>query len=359
MSYRASQVDRFVKALHRRMVLLRAAERIGACLVGACAVSLILVPLLAWRERPVGFLALTIFGLALLSGAIWGMIRRPTALGAAIEADRQLGWADLLASAWLVDQKAAVGGAEESFAEPVLAMAEARCLAVVPSAVVLHRFGRRAWGLIGLGMVLVFAMVLLLDQQPGGQARAASSDQLQSWAQAEDQQDAARRTNVTRLPTDPDYRRAESGRGGDDDPANAPVSPRNESGTASAKPQPDAPSGTNASDNGTGAGAAQSGSTAKPSQTGPAIASSGDAEHRGAEGATRSSSGGGTGEARTGVDGASGMSAGTDRASTERPAPPWRSQSWPADRLAAQQAMESGRIPDAYRALVRDYFAER
>ena len=36
--------------------------------------------------------------------------------------------------------------------------------------------------------------------------------------------------------------------------------------------------------------------------------------------------------------------------------PPWRSPTWPADRDAALNALTSGRVPDAYRDLVREYF---
>ena len=37
--------------------------------------------------------------------------------------------------------------------------------------------------------------------------------------------------------------------------------------------------------------------------------------------------------------------------------PPWQSQSWPADAARASDALHHGGIPDAYRDLVRDYFA--
>jgi hypothetical protein len=40
----------------------------------------------------------------------------------------------------------------------------------------------------------------------------------------------------------------------------------------------------------------------------------------------------------------------------DRNAAPWTSDRWPADRAAALQAVQDGRVPDAYRDLVRDYF---
>ena len=38
-------------------------------------------------------------------------------------------------------------------------------------------------------------------------------------------------------------------------------------------------------------------------------------------------------------------------------AEPWRTDSWEQDRAAALQAVENGTVPDAYRDLIRDYFA--
>jgi hypothetical protein len=37
-------------------------------------------------------------------------------------------------------------------------------------------------------------------------------------------------------------------------------------------------------------------------------------------------------------------------------ATPWSGADWPAARAAALRAIDGGRVPDAYRNLVRDYF---
>ena len=38
------------------------------------------------------------------------------------------------------------------------------------------------------------------------------------------------------------------------------------------------------------------------------------------------------------------------------PAPPWSSPSWRADGEAAGEAVRSGRVPEAYRDVVTEYF---
>ncbi len=43
------EFERFVGAVHRRMVLLRAAERVGLCVLGGCVVAAALAPILKAR----------------------------------------------------------------------------------------------------------------------------------------------------------------------------------------------------------------------------------------------------------------------------------------------------------------------
>jgi hypothetical protein len=51
-----------------------------------------------------------------------------------------------------------------------------------------------------------------------------------------------------------------------------------------------------------------------------------------------------------------GTTAGQGVPGGRRPAPVWESQGWADDRGAAEAAVQSGRVPDAYRDLVRGYF---
>jgi len=56
--------ERFLRAVHRRMVLLRGAERIGLCLLAGCAAALVLVPILIWRGQGSGEVVAAILGAA-------------------------------------------------------------------------------------------------------------------------------------------------------------------------------------------------------------------------------------------------------------------------------------------------------
>jgi hypothetical protein len=57
--------------------------------------------------------------------------------------------------------------------------------------------------------------------------------------------------------------------------------------------------------------------------------------------------------AHSGISGRAGHDSGAARVA------PWQSASWSADRAAAVEALRSGRVPDAYRDLVRAYFDSR
>ena len=61
----AFHFESFVRAVHRRMVVLRALERVGICLLGGCVILLILMPILIWR----GQATLELVGAALGAGA--------------------------------------------------------------------------------------------------------------------------------------------------------------------------------------------------------------------------------------------------------------------------------------------------
>jgi hypothetical protein len=54
---------------------------------------------------------------------------------------------------------------------------------------------------------------------------------------------------------------------------------------------------------------------------------------------------------------AAGASSSRD-ASVLQQSPPWSSPSWDADRAAAGEAIKSGRVPDAYRDVVSEYFRD-
>src|SRR5207247_1177225 len=90
--------------------------------------------------------------LGAIIGLTWGLARRPRLIDAAMTADRQLQLADLLATAL------AVGSDVDPWARAVVAVADQRCRSLSPDAVVLRRFGGRAWGGIGLATALVLTI---------------------------------------------------------------------------------------------------------------------------------------------------------------------------------------------------------
>jgi hypothetical protein len=341
------QFERFLRAVHRRMVVLRALERLGLCILGGCAVALVLMPILIWRGQGTGELLAAVLGVSGVAGVGWGLASRPTKLAAAMEADRQLGWSDLLGTAWMLRR------GRSEMERTVLAMAEARTARTAASAVVLNRLGVRGWGGIGLAGALVVG-VSLFGGDPNRAAAARAATGPRSWQEIEAMPE---RGNAARTSASADYRRAKPGLGGDDDdPANS-TSTTPDAASGSATSDAASKNGAGGAQEGTGAGAGQSASRAGGSKTGANPATGGDANanaNGGRAGAT-SAGGGGTASGNTANGGGrSGSSAG---ANTARKAPPvWRGDGWPADQEAARAAIQAGRVPDSYREMVREYF---
>ncbi len=165
----ASDLERFVRTLHRRLVVVRAAEAAGLGALAGCGAAVLLIPLLVWRGQPPMLPAAAMVLLGAAGGLMWSLSRRPSRLDAAMEADRQLDLADLLGTA------ISAGGGRTSndpWQRTVVALAEARCRRHKPSEVLLNRFGARAWGGIGLAAALVFTLAAL----PGFPSGAGASD---------------------------------------------------------------------------------------------------------------------------------------------------------------------------------------
>src|SRR5437588_9435109 len=99
MHMQAVNFDRFVRALHRRFLVVRGLERIGGAMLIGCGASLLLLPLAMWRSLPTMALIWLVLGCCGGMGLLAGLLWRPTRLDAAMEADRQLRLADLLSSA--------------------------------------------------------------------------------------------------------------------------------------------------------------------------------------------------------------------------------------------------------------------
>ena len=129
-------LDSFLRRLHRRWIVWRLLEHAGMGLIAGCALALMLGSILFYRGESV--IALT--GIALSLGAVIGLaigaIRRPSLHDAAVEADRQLKLADLLGTALAVrrGRTSRTDSVDDEWSLTLLALAEARCAQVSPSA---------------------------------------------------------------------------------------------------------------------------------------------------------------------------------------------------------------------------------
>ena len=110
--------------------------------------TILTVPLVAiaiFRGSPAIPLAITAVAVGITSGLIWGWIGRPSRLAAAMEADRQLGSADLLSSALSLSNRT-----DDPWSSAVVVEADRWATLHSPSSVLLNRLGARAWGGIGI-----------------------------------------------------------------------------------------------------------------------------------------------------------------------------------------------------------------
>jgi hypothetical protein len=272
-----------------------------------------------------------------LLGLVAGVIKRPTKLAAAMEADRQLGLADLLGTAVAIG-KAAVHGqnAHATFEKTVAALAEARCAAMSPSTVLVNKLGARSWGGIALAVGLVSALGLMGGQERAN-ARAASVATAKSWVEIEQE-----RANAARMNSTPDMRVQPRGTGGDDaDPVKAAVN----ADAANVKAAGDNTGAGNTGE-GTGTGSAKTNVGGNAEKT-TAVGGNGEAGKNGVAG------GGGAGTANGGGDGKSGAGTVGEKG---RPTPVWQSAEWASAKDAAQEAIRSGKVPVGHQGIVRDYF---
>jgi hypothetical protein len=335
------QFDRFLRGVHHRLKFLRLIESIGIGVTVACGLGLPLIFLLAWRG--VWSLPSTAIILALgtLAGIGWALTHAATPLQAAMEADRQLGLADLLGTALLLRRDAA-----DPWKAVVLAEADARCRGLTASSILVRRLGPRAWS----GIALVIGLVLTLSAWIGAPAQT-----LAEGSNAAATPDALARNDARPLlePITPSSRNSAAPRDGEDAPNSASLPDQPDSTLESAS--------RSASTRQPGAAAdGQGGTLSRTDAPQPDAAT-----QRQAIGAAHSSVA--NGDPAGGSDEASDGSAGNGQAGgtvAPRSAPasaptPWTSSGWPDAVTSAQRQLANGEVPAAYRNLVRDYFRRR
>jgi len=351
MAAPTSTLDGFIRTLHRRLVMVRAAEAAGLGALAGCAITLLLIPVLIWRNQPPLLPAAIVVGLGALGGLLWNLSRRPTRLEAAMEADRQLELADLLGTAVGVRE----GGSDDPWRQTVFALADATARRHAPSQVLLNRLGARAWGGIGLAAALVFTLAAL-PSFPTGADASSGSERVGRRPNRIKTTDTPGPFAATQTPHRNRASPASPREAGND--TESITSPESsDAGENEANRKGTAVDGgrENAGDrDGVGGGTAKARQQERgnPSLTPPQAVranppTSPDGTTGGAGGATGSASG------KTNPTDSGTAANGSGAA---KQTPPWKSDSWPQDVRRANQVIESGALPDAYRDLVRGYF---
>jgi hypothetical protein len=280
-------------------------------------------------------LALASLALGAIIGLIWTVIHPPIRLTSAMEADRQLESADLLGSALLVAAKS-----RDPWSEAVMAEADRWCAMHSSSTVLLNRLGARAWGGIGLATALLLVLALLpvattsnVAGQSGVSLFADEGPSLGSQLG----QGSPRTPMQQKEPEDLHPSQI-----------TAPVEDaqnQEQQTSASSRRRP-------GSDAAAGRGGGESHSESR-NQRGPTAAQTTgggvDKSNSGRVAAGAGSASGGNGSA---------SESGTDASPANNlpGVPPWRSDHWSSDVNRANQAVESGQIPDQYRDMIRGYF---
>jgi hypothetical protein len=335
---------RFVGRLHRRLLLIRTIESGGVGLLIGSAAGLLLIPILLYRGQPAVPLTLGILALGVFCGLLWSLLRRPRRLDAAVEADRQLGLADLLSTAWLVKEGPA--DCSSGFSAAVLISAEARCATLSATCVILNRLGARSWTGVGLATALVLTLGLISANPLGSGASPPQREALlKSTATRPGQNNHGHRPGASFPANTSSAIAADHPSAGDN-----PLDPTRTTTPVQSKDVGNADSANSGADpTGSGAGSGRSNSSNPKDSIG---ASGTEAARTGADPASGGAgSPAGIGSGQRGASGASVGEAGSGRVIA-----PWAAASWAAGQAAADSALRGGRIPPAYHDLVRDYF---
>lgn len=327
--------------------MVHLAERAGLGTLFGCAAALPLITVLLWRGMPAIALAMMALAIGMASGLLWGILTRPSRLAAAMRADRQFGWADLLSSAILIQSKTP----SDPWAAAVRVAADARCRDVSPSSVLFRRLGVRVWGGIGLATALVVALGMIPTIAEPTRADGGLNAGSNSLAALAGESQGAvgsgsvpRRTAAQQESEDPNASRTSG--------IEQPTQRVEEGNSDSSANRLSRETATDSSGRGTGASQSR---TVNPSNH---LA---DAPGTGAQ-ETTSSGKVSAGAGKTSAPGAAkGEAAGESSGNSQQarqPVPPWQSTDWAADSQRANRAVEGGRIPDSYRDVIRGYFEQ-
>jgi hypothetical protein len=164
---------KFIDAIYRRLAWIGIAENIALGGGIGAVVGLLILPIFWWRGQS-GWPAVTLLILGSFCGFFRGIVRRPTRLEAAVEADRQLKLHDLLGTVLLIGQPGKT--AEPDWQTAILTMAENRIATLRPSDVLAARLGLRTWGGIGVLTSLLLTLSILSAHPADLRAAAGIGD---------------------------------------------------------------------------------------------------------------------------------------------------------------------------------------
>jgi hypothetical protein len=333
-------IESFLRSVRRRWVLWRALEHAGVGLIAGCVVGMLLGAILYYRGDPtIGSVGISMAAGAVLGLAI-GLMRSPSLFEAAVETDRQLELSDLLGTVLAIRRGRTIraDSMDDDWSRTLVAIATARVSGLSPSDVLLRKLGARAWGGIGLSAALCLTLALMSASPLVTRARSTAGtdgeSRFDNLANAPKTFTSSQHA-ADEAPVKPDAS-ATAPRDHDESLAEAAK-------TAGVKAKTPGADGSGEGESHTQDARAQTvvhnGSNDSPADSWHAGIASGGAGMAASD-SQRSDAAGGifsTGPTNT--------------------APPWRFSTWSRDQAAAQEAIDRGQVPDAYRELVRDYFA--
>ncbi len=324
MGPNSSHFQRFLRRVHRRLVVVRALERGGVGVVVAATVAIAVAGMMLWQGRDALPVASALLAIGAAVGFIWGVAHRPSEFDAAVEADRQLDLSDLLSSAH------AARRSDDPWALAVIAHANERCRTLSPVSVVVHRYGGRAWTGIGLSAALGMTLATLSgaprDVAAQQSDRVASIVTPREWKAPRDE---TSEPHASRSQSRNESRSETT----DDLEAESTLSSRGQIDSSGER----------------GDSGASAGQTSSASGEAPSANATGEKSRSG-----ETASGGAAG--RSDHDGDRAARAGSASATNPRSSPPWQTSSWSSDVTSATQAIRDGNIPAAYVDVVGAYF---
>jgi len=329
-------LEAFARAVHRRATALRVIERTGAGVAVGCAFASVMLPVWWWQGRDATMISVTVLLLGATAGAVMSVVHRASVTSTLALVDEQLQTSDLFTTAWSLTRAADV---DPDFVAVVGARAARLCQKVSPSELVLNRYGGRAWTFAGLLVLLTLTLSMLTAPSS---ARATIAEDSTVESSSADRLDTPVGHALRNTANSSDASAEESPRPGFTEPSTDRTDASAQLPRATSRtPRDDAPAG------------AGNGTTSTP-LVGEAPAGKPGGERSATTGRGRVTSNGMASD--DDEPGVADSSAGRTGLIRSQRVAPWQSSDWFYAQSRATRAIEAGRVPDAYRDVVRDYF---